>query len=411
MGLKVVKYNTYRLIDNNSFELPLPFRFEMFKKDLPVAEYIINEEEDIICNVITKHKEDVLTPLRRPLSLSDIHYLFSCRVFQDRTPYTAHMLKCVGLEKYNVYEIITRTHGIIPYDNYWIRFDGEQLNFEQATELFDAMMAEPIVQVVPQPAAAQEPVPDVSEILSQHTIDVSNIVARDGAGMSQSEAENMVRTAVAYTPVEEEDEVVNNKMSEDEIEALLMKAGIAPPPPMSDEAIDEMFSVNSEPEETSAGGGMMSQEAIEAMLAAATAAAEPEPAPSGGMMSQEAIEAMLAANAPAEAPASEPSDGGKMSQDDIAALFAANAAAEPEPAPAPVEEAPASGGKMSQDDIAALFAANAAAEPEPAPVEEAPASGGKMSQDDIAALFAANAAAEPEPAPAPVEEAPATGGK
>ncbi len=342
MGSKVVKYNTYRLIDNNSFELPLPFRFEVLKKDFPVAEYEINEDERIVCNVITKHKEDVLTPLRRPLSLSDIHYLFSCRVFQNFTPYTAHMLRCVGLEKYNVLDIITRTHGIIPYDNYWIRFNGEQLNYEQATETFDAMMAEPIQPVV-QPVEMVQNVPDVSEILSQHTIDISGIVERDGVGMTQVEAENMVRTAVAYTPAEEDD-VVNNKMSEDEIEALLMKAGISSP---------AMPSPEPEPEPVQESGGMMSQEAIEALLASASQ------------------------------PAEEPSSGGTMSQDDIAALFAANAAAEPEPAP--VEEAP-TGGTMSQDDIAALFAANAAAEPEPAPVEEAPA-GGKMSQDAIEALL------------------------
>ena len=89
------------------------------------------------------------------------------------------------------------------------------------------------------------------------------------------------------------------------------------------------------------------------------------------------------------------SSGGMMSQDAIEALLAANAAAS-EPEPEPVKEsAPASsGGMMSQDAIEALLAANAA-EPEPEPVEEKPApasSGGMMSQDAIEALLAANAA-------------------
>ncbi len=356
MGSKVVKYNTYRLIDNNSFELPLPFRFDIYRKEYLVAEYEITEDERVECNIITKHKENMITPVHRPLTLSDVHYLFSCRVFQDMTPYTAHMLKCVGLEKYNVLDIITRTHGIVPYDNYWLRFGDEDLNYELATESFNAMMAEPVVPAAPQPAVAQSG-PDVSEILSQHTIDISGIVARDGAGTTQTEAENMVRTAVAFTPAEKDDEVVNNKMSEDEIEALLMKAGISSP------AMDNIFD-SAAPTVEEPSGGAMSQADIEAMFASTMAAPEP-----------------------VSAPAADSTDGSKMSQDDIAALFAANAVAEPEPAPV-VEEAPASGGKMSQDDIAALFAANAAAEPEPAPVvEEAPASGGKMSQDAIEALL------------------------
>ena len=458
MGSKIVKYNTYRLIDSNYFELPLPFRFDILKKDIPIASYEITEDEQIVCNIITKYKEDMLTSVRRPLSISDIYFLFSCRVFQDMTPYTAHMLSCIGLEKYNIPEILYRTHGIIPYDNYWIRFDGEEINYEQAKASFDSMMEPPVV-AQPYPAAEAAVSPNLNEILNQHTIDISGLVSdNNGTPIAQSEAENKLRTAVAYShPEQQEEEVVNNKMSESEIEALLMTAGISSPAPavdsgssMSQADIEAMFAVNSTaPEEPS--GGQMSQADIEAMFAgnaatsapveetpaaddgkmsqddiaalfAANAAAEPEPAPaveeapaSGGKMSQDDIAALFAANAAAEpepAPAVEesPASGGKMSQDDIAALFAANAAAEPEPAPA-VEEAPASGGKMSQDDIAALFAANAAAEPEPAPVvEEAPTSGGKMSQDDIAALFAANAAAEPEPAPA-VEEAPASGGK
>ncbi|MCX4356502.1 MAG: hypothetical protein OSJ43_09800, partial [Oscillospiraceae bacterium] len=113
-----------------------------------------------------------------------------------------------------------------------------------------------------------------------------------------------------------------------------------------------------------------------------------------------------------------PAGGGKMSQDDIEKMLAAASApepenvAEPEPEPAPVEDKPASGGKMSQDDIEKLLAAaggtvddtvNNVAEAvretldsapsaaaEPAPVEEKStetSGGGKMSQADIEALL------------------------
>ncbi len=439
MGITVVKRNTYRLIDANSFELPLPFRFEVYKKDYHIADYEINEDGEIICNIITKYKEDMITTIHRPLTISDIHYLFSCRVFQDCTPYTYQMLKNVGVEKYNVRDIIRKTHGVIPYDNYWIKFedDDDSLDFETVQENFRRMMEPPLMPAAPAanvPEAAMSP--DLSEVLSQHTIDISGLVGQSQSAAAPDDAENMLRTAIAFTPPEEEEEVVNNKMSEAEIAALLMTTGIETPA-MTDEQVNEVFAVNNTPSEPSGGmmsqeaieamlaanaapdpepsapsGGMMSQEAIEAMLAA-NAAPDPEPtAPSGGMMSQEAIEAMLAANSAPDPEPSAPS-GGMMSQEAIEAMLAANAAPAEEPAPEPAPAPEASGGKMSQDDIAALFAANAAPAEEPAP-EPAPApeaSGGKMSQDDIAALFAANAAPAEEPAPEPAPAPEASGGK
>jgi len=432
MGAKIVKYNTYRLVDNNSFELPVPFRFEVMKKDITVAEYEIIDSENIICNIVTKHKEDMLTTLRRPLTVSDIHFLFSCRVFQDFTPYTALMLERVGLKKYNVLDILYKTHGVIPYDNHWIRFEGETLDHETVALAFNNMMSEPLTQpTAPEPAASNDG-PSVDEILSQHTIDISGIVSQNGNIQPPEDTENKLRTAVVFShPEAEAEDINNNKMSESEIEALLMKSGVSEAPPMSEAEVDAMFAVNDAPAETSSGG-MMSEEAIAALLAANAAPeapAEPEPAPaetttSGGMMSEEAIAALLAANAapeapakpePAPAPAETSTSGGMMSEDAIAALLAANAAsetpAEPEPAPAPAETS-TSGGMMSEDAIAALLAANAVpeapAEPEPAPAPaETTTSGGMMSEDAIAALLAANSApeapAEPEPAPAPAE--------
>ncbi len=413
MGSTIVKRNTYRLVDSSSFELPVPFRFEVMKKDVTIAEYEIIDGDNIVCNIATKHKEDMLTTVHRPLVISDIHFLFSCRVFQDFTPYTQNMLDRVGLQKYNVLDILYKTHGVIPYDSYWIRFEDEQLTYEEVYGYFNKIMSDPIPPAAPvaAPSSVAEPKPNVDEILSQHTIDISGIVAQNNS--APEDAENMLRTAVAFShPEAEEEDINNNKMSENEIEALLAKAGIASPA-MSESEINAVFAVNDQPEESDTvdnGGGMMSEEAIAALLAAnAAPAPEPEPAPveasAGGNMSEEAIAALLAANA---APAPEPtpapveaSAGGNMSEEAIAALLAANAAPAPEPEPAPVEAS--AGGNMSEEAIAALLAANAAPapEPEPAPVEAS--TGGNMSEEATAPLLAANAAPAPEPEPAPVE--------
>ena len=413
----VIKAYRYRIVDNSAFEMPMPLKFTIWKADAPIAEYTISEDEQVTYRIITRYKELMITTTHRPLDISDIYYLFSCRVFQDRTPFTAPILERMGLEKYNVYNILCRTHGVSPYDDYWIRFDGEKLDFDEAVEEFDKYLIGPEVQPVPVVSypngalvgkpKAQDPA--VSAILNQHRVDFDSIAASSASAADTVPSAHS--TPAAVVPVESyepEREIENNKMSEADIEKLLQSCGLTddePDTPASSEKSPEV-----EPESRSqveSSGGTLSQEEIEKMLAEASAPSPaPEPAPeapasSGGKMSQEDIEKLLAANAaPIEsAPAPEPapeapaSSGGKMSQEDIEKLLAANAAPiESAPAPEPAPEAPASsGGKMSQEDIEKLLAANAApleAEPAPEPAPEATASsGGKMSQEDIEALL------------------------
>ena len=467
----VLKANRYRIVDNSAFEMPLPLKFTVWKCEAPICEYLVSEDEEVSYTIITRFKELMITTIHRPLDISDIYYLFSCRVFQDKTPYTYPILDRMGIEKYNVYNILRRTHGITPYDDYWIRFDGETTTFEQACGEFDKYLIAPEAQPVPmisypsgeyRPGRStrppKQPEADVSSILNQHKVDVASI-------MEESKTPEAIAPETSYAPASE---VENNKMSQDDIEALLRSAGISDSPapePVSDIQVDPATRSQEE-----SSGGVMSQDEVQRMLdemnmsggsekpaesAESAESSEPvetpteeiiEPAePSGGKMSQDDIEKLLSAalggnddsdsdepeivenNAPEApvndepAPAESPApSGGKMSQEDIEKLLAANAPAEPaeptEPAPAPepAESSAPSGGKMSQEDIEKLLAANAPAEPtesaepvptpEPAPAESSAPSGGKMSQEDIEKLLAANAPAEPAE---PTEPAPA----
>lgn len=358
--MNILKANRYRLVDNSSFEMPLPLKFTVWKSDAPVCEYIVSEDEQVSYHILTRYKELMITTIHRPLDISDIYYLFSCRVFQDKTPFTYPILERMGLEKYNVLNILERTHGVTPYDDYWLCFDGEKLTYEQAESDYKKCLISPETHPVPLvsypageiPAPAEEnPVTaDVDEILHQQKVNVSDIIAENNKPVQ-------IAPDVSYEP---ERVLENNKMSEDEIEALLRSCGITGDD--SDDhadAPDEVSEPDGEP-----SGGKMSQEDIEKMLAAMQAPAEPEPAP-----------------------APEPASGGKMSQEDIEKLLAATSQPEPISAETKSEEEP-SGGKMSQEDIEKLLAAaQSPAEPEPAPAEPDQPSGGKMSQDDIEALL------------------------
>ena len=173
----VLKSHRYRLVDNNDFELPLPLRFQLYKKDCAIAEYEISETEELTCRILTKYKEDMLTTVYRPIRLSDIYYLLSCRVFQNNTPFTAMELSLLGLEKYNVYDILKITRGITPFDNYWIKFEGDDCDYDKALADFNAVTSpkdEPAEASGDEPADTESSA-DVSEILGQHKLDVSKI--------------------------------------------------------------------------------------------------------------------------------------------------------------------------------------------------------------------------------------------
>ena len=422
----VIKGYGYRLVDNRSFEIPLPLRCVLMKEDNPVAEYEVAEDENVSVRILTKHKEDMLTPVYRSLDISDVYYFFSTRVFQDKTPFTFSELRLLGMERYNVYEIIRKTRGVTPYDDYWIRFSGDESDYERAkaqwTELManaagSASYAEPTTKTessVPKSDAS------VNEILSQHKVDIA-------AKFAEENTQEQVKQVEKPAPKKKEEPA--NTMSADEIEALLLKSGL------TDSVLDSVAAMPKEDykpaPESAPSGGKMSQEDIEKMLAGVSEPETeiepveetvPEPVSSGGKMSQEDIEKMLAGVSEPETeiepveetvPESAPS-GGKMSQEDIEKMLAGISEPEPTPEPEPIEEtAPepvSSGGKMSQEDIEKMLAGISEPEPtpEPEPVEEtAPepvSSGGKMSQEDIEKMLAGISEPEPTPEPEPIED-------
>ena len=384
----VLKCNRYRLVDNRSFELPLPMKYELYKEDKPVAEYEISTDQKVSFHIITKYKEEMLTPINRPLTIADIYFFLSSRAFQNNTPFTRTALSSIGLEKYNVLEIVKKTRGMTPYDKYWVKFEGDSCNYEKALDNFKELFTAnapvfPTTVPAPQPQEVKAPsasIADTEEILNQHKPDVSAI------------KEELNVPPVEAVPEIDEEPLRNNTMTADEIEALLAQSGLTDSP-----SIDHCDFDDNEPDSDT---GKMSQDDIEKLIAAQTAATQPAPEPkadNGGKMSQDDIEKLIAAQIGAAEPVAEPApepkaDGGKMSQDDIEKLIAAQMGGA-EPAPEPK----ADGGKMSQDDIEKLIAAQTAAT-QPAP--EPKADGGKMSQDDIEKLIAAQTAAV-QPAPEP----------
>jgi hypothetical protein len=418
--MKVIKSNTYNIVNPEPFEIPFPIVFELFTGNTLLAEYTISEAGVVDYSFNPNTSEKILTSIMRALTLNDIYFLFMSRIFPDKTPFTAMELERFELEEYHPYSIIRKTRGMLPGDKYWLRFENENINYKLALQDYRAYFERSYrkyIESLEQAVKAQEAA--LAEITAAEELSESDmgepeaevVLTQSNDVMSEDMINSLMKTLGDEAGQPEEEEASGGMMSEEDIAAMLSQTrkdnGIEEK--MSDDAIAELFAHSTDEHEAEPAGGTMfepdsgshekmSDDAIAALLAANMASepeAEPEPAPEP---------------TPEPEPEPAPASSDKMSDDAIAALLAANMAsepeAEPEPAPEPTPEpAPASSEKMSDDAIAALLAANMAsepeAEPEPAPEptpeptpepapEPAPASSEKMSDDAIAALFAQN---------------------
>jgi hypothetical protein len=142
--MKVIKSRTYNVVSTDPFDIPLPLEFELMSGNAMLASYKIHESGQVDYQFNGATKEKILTSTTRPLELNDIYFLFSSRVVPDKTPFTQEELDRFGLDEYNPYDILRKTHGILPNcpDCYWIKFAGEELTYKVVSKKFKEFYAE-----------------------------------------------------------------------------------------------------------------------------------------------------------------------------------------------------------------------------------------------------------------------------
>jgi len=134
--MKIIKSNTYNVVSADPFDIPMPLEFEVFFGNSLLAAYKIAEDGRVDYSFNPSSGSKMLTSTQRSLDLRDIYFLFSSRVFPDNMPFTQSELERFGVKEYNPYEIAKKTHGIMPADQYWFKFPGEDLTYKKAAEDF-----------------------------------------------------------------------------------------------------------------------------------------------------------------------------------------------------------------------------------------------------------------------------------
>ncbi|MBO5265771.1 MAG: hypothetical protein IJZ65_00835 [Ruminiclostridium sp.] len=134
--MKIIKANSYLPVSGEPFSLPLPLKLELYYSNILLCVYIISEDGTVDFTYNVNTDIPILTPVHRKLKIEDIYFLIRSRIFPDN-PYIAPAeLMRLGLSKYEPYDILLRTHGILQNDCYWLRPGDEDIDYTGAMEYY-----------------------------------------------------------------------------------------------------------------------------------------------------------------------------------------------------------------------------------------------------------------------------------
>ncbi|MDR1753558.1 MAG: hypothetical protein LBR74_01470 [Eubacterium sp.] len=307
--MKIIKSNSYNVINTEPFDIHLPCEFELWWANTILAQYRISEDGVVDYSFNPDTDRKMLTSTKRPLMMGDIYYLFSSRVFPDKMHLTQIEMDRFGIAEYNPFVIIQKTHGMFLVDKYWFRFSDQELTYktaladylgyfersyqnyletvkrqqEEYNSLGDGIGASTRSNIEP------DKVEQLDSIINQHTLDFSKVAGNvSGEPMTAEEFHESFMGDAPYQTVKNEE--LKNPLSEDDISGIFSTLD------------DITASIDEKSAQIEDSGSNLSEDAISAMLAAAgvgegseTVGPSPETDPNS-KMSEDAISAMLAAN-------------------------------------------------------------------------------------------------------------------
>lgn len=108
-------------------------KFTIMWKNEKIDDVVVDRDK---CTVeVTKYSDHVFhQPFHmEPITIKNVYQFVKRRVFDEERPDKEELLAALGLEEYNPYEIMRKTHGA-NYDDYiWVKFsdDDKDLTWEK----------------------------------------------------------------------------------------------------------------------------------------------------------------------------------------------------------------------------------------------------------------------------------------
>lgn len=110
--------------------------FEFLYRDMICSSVVVNFTTGVV-ECMDFVEEPILTVFgRQEHSIENLLDFFEERVFPEERDDTKGMLEFMGLKEYNPLDICRKTHGKCWEDEMWIRFKGEDLEWNTVKDMY-----------------------------------------------------------------------------------------------------------------------------------------------------------------------------------------------------------------------------------------------------------------------------------
>ena len=112
--------------------------FQYMKRDQATADIQVDyTAKTVMYRPLTDDIYALPFGVNRNPSIADVNRFFESRCFPRERRNCKQLLEDLGLEEYIPLEIVRKTHGRQLEDYCWIKFDGEELDYERDIKLRD----------------------------------------------------------------------------------------------------------------------------------------------------------------------------------------------------------------------------------------------------------------------------------
>ena len=125
-------YDAMLNTDNEEHSTPIK-DFTLMWKDEPVADLMINGSNVVLERYTTCPAKQLF--YADIISLLELGDILKTRCWEEGRSDINNLLHMIGLEEYNPYAIVSKTHGLMAQDPIWLRFEGEKLTYKEVRRL------------------------------------------------------------------------------------------------------------------------------------------------------------------------------------------------------------------------------------------------------------------------------------
>ena len=119
--------------DSTNPQHPPIHNFTLMWRDEPTADLIISGHDVVLERYTTNPAKQLFYADR--ISLFELGEILTTRCWEENRSDIDELLHLIGLDTYDPYAIVRRTHGLMVQDPIWFRFEGEKLTYREVRRI------------------------------------------------------------------------------------------------------------------------------------------------------------------------------------------------------------------------------------------------------------------------------------